>query len=129
MTFYHSKIQDNFKGQATKAVLDLLDEHNTHVCFLPPNSTDRLQPMDISVNKPIKNYMRKEFQEWYAEQIVSQIDSSNDTDSDIEPIKYPLPVMRELGAKWLVGMHQHMHANPHIVFNGFIKAGITTAID
>lgn len=120
-------IQDNFKGQATKAVLDLLNEHNIHVCFLPPNSTDRLQPMDLSVNKAIKSYMKKEFEEWYAEQIMSQIDSSND--DDIEPIEYPLPVMRELGAKWLVGIHQHMCANPQIIVNGFVKSGITNAID
>ena len=40
----------NFKGQITPAVNDLLDDNDIQVCLLPPNTTDRLQPMDVSVN-------------------------------------------------------------------------------
>ena len=58
-------IMDNFKGQITPAVNDLLDENDIHVYLLPPNTTDRLQPMDISVNKPAKDFLRQRFQEWY----------------------------------------------------------------
>ena len=45
-------IMDNFKGQVTPAVNDLLESNNIHMCLLPPNTTDRLQPMDISANQP-----------------------------------------------------------------------------
>ena len=47
-------IMDNFKGQVTAAMTDLLEKHRIHSYLLPPNTTDRLQPMDISVNKPVK---------------------------------------------------------------------------
>ena len=40
-------IIDNFKGQITSSVTSLLEENNIHVCLLPPNTTDRLQPTDI----------------------------------------------------------------------------------
>ena len=43
-------IFDNFKGQITKDVLHLLEDHNVHSVRLPANCTDRLQLMDISVN-------------------------------------------------------------------------------
>jgi len=55
-------VMDNFKGQVTEKMLKLLDEHNIFPCLLPPNTTDRLQPMDMSVNKPAKAFMRKQFQ-------------------------------------------------------------------
>lgn len=42
-------IMDNFKGQVTTP--DLLEASNINVCLLAPNTTDLLQPMDISVNK------------------------------------------------------------------------------
>ena len=54
-------IVDNFKEQVTSSILDLLEQNEIHVCLLPPNTTDRLQPMDISVNKPAKEFLRKKF--------------------------------------------------------------------
>ena len=42
-------IIDNFKGQITTAVNNLL-EQNILVCLLPPNTTDFLQPMDIAIS-------------------------------------------------------------------------------
>ncbi len=51
-------IMDNFKGQVTDSVNKLLDDNNILVCLLPPNTTDRLQPMDISLNKPFKSIIQ-----------------------------------------------------------------------
>ena len=44
-------IFDNFKAQCTSSLLSLLDSHNINVVLVPPNCTDRLQPLDLSVNK------------------------------------------------------------------------------
>ena len=44
-------IMDNFRGQITPAINSLLEDNNIHVCLIPPNTTDLLQPLDISVNK------------------------------------------------------------------------------
>ena len=65
-------IMDNFKGQITESVSSLLDQYNIHVCLLPPNTTDRLQPMDVSVNKPAKDHLKKQFNEWYTQQVLAQ---------------------------------------------------------
>lgn len=45
-------IMDNFKGQKTPPVMQLLEGYCLHVYLLPPNTTDKLQPMDVAVNKP-----------------------------------------------------------------------------
>ena len=70
-------IMDNFKGQVTESVLKLLDDHNILVVLLPPNTTDQLQPMDISVNKPAKEYLRKRFEEWYSMKVMKQLDDED----------------------------------------------------
>jgi len=66
-------IMENFKGQVTEKMLKLLDEHFIYPCLLPPNTTDHLQPMDVSVNKPAKAFVRKQFQLWYCGEISSQL--------------------------------------------------------
>ena len=54
-------IMDNFKGQITSTVAELLESNNIHVCLLPPNTTDQLQSMDLSVNKPAKDFLKRCF--------------------------------------------------------------------
>ena len=44
-------IMDNFKGQTTPSVTNLLEVNNINVCLLSPNMTDRLKLLDIAVNK------------------------------------------------------------------------------
>ena len=125
-------IMDNFKGQITESVLSLLDQHNIHVCLLPPNTTDRLQPMDISVNKPAKDHLRSQFNEWYTQQVVAQLDGEdveNLEDVELQTINLGMPAMKELGAKWLVNAAQYISDNPHIIVNGFVRSGIAGALD
>ena len=41
-----------FKGQCTEEVLQMLEENNIERVCAPANCTDRLQPLDLSMNKP-----------------------------------------------------------------------------
>ena len=56
-------IFDVFKGQMTEVVFSMLEENNIHVVKVPPIGTDRLQPMDLSVNKSVKEFMCRKFQQ------------------------------------------------------------------
>lgn len=105
---------DNFKGQVTPAISELLVSHNIHVCLLPPNVTDRLQPMDLSVNKPAKDFLKRCFEDWYARQIVSQLDGNNVESASIAPVDLGLPAMKELGASLLVQMAEYFADHPEI---------------
>ena len=52
----------------------------------------------------------------------------NRSDSELEPINLGLPILKELGAKWLVEIAEHFADNPQIIVNGFIRSGITGAL-
>ena len=119
-------IMDNFKGQITSSVTSLLEENNIHVCLLSPNTTNRLQPMAISVNKPAKDFLRRWFEDWYSQQITKQLHGNEIESVDLQPINLGLPVLKELGTRWMVDMAE---CNPQIIVNGFVNAGITGALD
>ena len=124
-------IMDNFKGQITTSVSSLLEDNNILVTLLPPNTTDLLQPMDISVNKPAKEYLRREFEKWYSEEVMKQLegkDLENLEEAELEPINMGMPILKEIGAKWLVGMAEYLSDNPQFVVNGFLHSGIAAAI-
>ena len=122
-------IMDNFKGQVTPAMTELLERHHIHSCLIPPNTTDRLQPMDIAVNKPAKTFLKEQFQNWYSEQVTRQLDGEDVENVDLEPVELSMAVMKEIGAKWLVDMADYISNNPQFIVNGFLHAGISEALD
>ena len=106
---------DNFKAQCTQELLTLLDDNFINVLLIPPNCTDRLQPMDISVNKPAKDFLRGEFKSWYAKQVCSQFRG----ESEKAPIDMRLSVVKPLGFEWMKRLYDYIKSQPHLVSNGF----------
>ena len=52
----------------TSRILQLLDDNYIDVVFVPPNCTDQPQPLHLSFNKAVKDFMRGKFQKWYSNQ-------------------------------------------------------------
>ena len=50
-------ILDHFKGQTTQKVLNLLEENYFMYILVSAYCTDRLQPLDVSVNRAAKQFM------------------------------------------------------------------------
>lgn len=102
---------DHFKVQLTDKVTAALEEHNIQSVLIPATCTDRLQPLDISVNRSAKVFLRSEFQHWYANQISSQQDSK---DCNFEPVEMSAPYMKCVGAKWLIHLYDFFLDSPDI---------------
>lgn len=83
--------------------------------------------MDVSVNKPFKDFMKRKL---YTDEISKQMEGSADLNTvELDPVDLSLPLLKEKGAQWLVESVDYLSENPEIVANGFIKSGITSAID
>ena len=50
-------IMDGFQAQCTSKIVKLLDHHAIDVVYVPANCTGELQPLDLSIDKPIKNFI------------------------------------------------------------------------
>ena len=111
-------IFDRFKGQCTDQILKLLDDNNIRIAVVPANCTDRLQPLDVSVNKSVKDYLRQQFQTWYSDQVCSQLDQK-ETTMKISPVSIQMSVVKPLGANWLISLFEYMISKPEIMINGF----------
>ena len=122
-TFPALAIFDVFKGQTTDAIYKLLEENNIYIVSIPANCTDRLQPMDLSVNKSIKDFMKTQFNNWYSSQVFEQLE-----DKEQKPVDLRLSVMKPLGAKWLIKLFNYLKANNGIIINGFKAAGIADIV-
>ena len=100
--------------------IELLKENNIDIALVPANYTDQLQPLDISVNKAAKNFMRDQFQSWYAEQIQQQV---HDNIKNLVDLR--LSIVNPFSPKWFVQLSDYFKAHPEIIKNSFKGASIT----
>ena len=119
-------IFDVFRAQMTEDFRDLLKKNHIKFVYVPRCCTDRLQPMDLSVQKSVKENMKASFSTWYADQITKQM--SGNTDCEICPVQMQLATMKELFSAWLFKVYQMLCNKPEIIRNGFKDAGITEAL-
>ena len=89
----------DFLAQCITGVTKLLDHHAISIVYVPVNCTGELQPLDLSVNKLVKNSIMQRFQEWHTEQIVQQKEDGSSIKSMAD---FPMQLMKLLGAKWIM---------------------------
>ena len=112
-------IFDRFKAQCTATVLQVLEENNI-LALVPPHCTDRLQPLDIAVNKSVKEFLRAEFHDWYSKLVCKQLEESN----DVQPVDLRLTIVKPLSATWIMNLMDYLQLHPEFGINVFRKAGL-----
>ena len=62
-------IYDGFRGQTTEDISAMLAENNIKTVQIPANCTDKLQPLDVAINKPMKDRLKSNFVHWYSKEV------------------------------------------------------------
>ena len=88
--------------------------------MIPPNCTDRLQPLDVSVNKPAKEFLHQKFHTWYAQIVCAQLEGK----APREPLDLCMSVVKPWGAQWMTELYDYLKTKPGIIKNGFKASGI-----
>lgn len=61
----------------TESFLNYMTANNVMIVEIPPNYTDSwVEPLDLSVKKPVEDFLKRKFQSWYADSISQQLKSS-----------------------------------------------------
>ena len=91
-------ILDVFSGQMTTPVTDKLAENHIKYVKVPANMANLFQPLDLTINRSAKAFMKKNFTEWYTLEVIKQLDSGKNA----EEIEVKLLPSKPLHASWLI---------------------------
>ena len=121
-------ILDVFRGQITEDVTSLLQKHNILLVLVPNNMTHMFQPLDLTVNKHCKTFLKNLFSEWYSRQIENELPLGKNIE-DVN-IQFLLTTLKPLHAKWLLEFYNHItsETGAEIILNGWKAAGIYDAL-
>ena len=120
-------IFDTFKGHKGDEMESLLLENNILSVIVPSNCTDLLQPLDLSVNNPLKDHLRCSFQSWYSQHVSKQLEEGKEPEDVL--IDTRLSVMKPLSAKWITSAYDYLRSESRIVHGGVRETGIVEALD
>ena len=120
-------IFDTFKGHKGDEMDSLLMENNILSVIVPSNCTDLLQPLDLSVNKPLKDHLRRSFQSWYSDEVSKQLQEGKEPE-DIK-VDTKLSIMKPLGTRWITSAYDYLRSRTGIVRGGFSAAGIVEILE
>jgi len=85
---------DHCKVHTSKKILDFLKNNNILYDIIPAGTTGYLQPLDVSINKPLKTYIKQKFDHWYGTYGISDVNKT--------PKGYLRPPSYDLLIEWTI---------------------------
>ena len=96
--------------------------------MVPANMTHFFQPLDLTVNGSAKNFMKKKFVTWYANEVKKKIEEG----VPIESVEIDLSLARikQTHALWLIELFNFLTSEEgkKTILNGWKKAGVTNIL-
>ena len=115
-------IADIFKGHWTDAVVTEVKRSIGKICAIPNNMTNIFHPLDLSVNRSCKFFLRREAQPWHSLQIEKQMKEGKKA-HEIN-VDTRISIMTPLHAKWVVLFYDYMKNHSDMVLAGWRKSKI-----
>jgi hypothetical protein len=112
---------DVFTGQKTDEVKKVFKELNCTTSFIPPGCTGFVQPLDVAINKPLKNRIKE----------LSEIHYDNYME-EWENHKYTVGERRILVTHWVGQAWREFHKDKkskELIVKTFEKLGLSLAVD
>ena len=107
---------DSFEAHVTDRVKRVLERENTNLAAIPGGLTSILQLLDVSLNKPFKDGVRKRWMEWMA----NGIHEFTATSRQKKPSE-------ELICSWIADAWREIPTD--MIESSFLKCGITNRLD
>ena len=90
-------IMDTFKGQDNDEVAKLCHKNICALIIVPHNLTNKSEPLDITVNKPARSFIKDKYNMWYTEQVAKQLNEGK-APADVD-VSLNLSEIKPLNAK------------------------------
>ena len=123
---YSMIVMDTFKGQDNVEVKALCFKIDCELVIVPHNLTNKLQPLDISINQKAKNFISHKFNTWYPDRVSEQL-KKGIAPGDVK-VSMKMSDLKPVHARWLVDMYTYLKQQKKSILNGFDKAGITEPV-
>ena len=94
---------------------------------VPNNWTNYSQPLDLTVNKGSKDFLRNEAENWYSQEIMKQMQVGK-LSNQIK-VNIRISVFKPLHAKLIAKYYDYPRSRPEIIINRWKESEITDHLE
>lgn len=119
---------DVFAAHRGDVLLDRLKANGIIPLFVPAACTDKLQPLDLTVNKEYKDILKARFHDWYAQEVMGQLqerEAEGDDASGYVRVNLKTSVLKPVHAQWIMSAHEEISQRNSLIRKGFSLAGLS----
>lgn len=109
-------VWDMFRSHRTEPIKKRIKDCKTDLAVIPGGLTSLIQPLDVSINKPFKENLRKQWNTWMSEGEKSFTKGGNMRHASLEEM-----------CKWIVTAWNEI--KPELIIKSFKKCGISNKLD
>ena len=102
----------------TEEVAEELRKKNISVAVIPGGCTSKIQPLDVSLNKPFKSSCRSQWVKYLQQSIVQQ-----------EPGERFKTASKQQVLDWVVQSNKDLDSKKELIRKSFLVCGISNALD
>ena len=117
---------DTFKGQDNDILKKLRAVNNYDVVIVPHILTSKFQPLDLSVNKVAKSFIQNKYNDWFADQVFTQLQIGKDS-TDVK-ISSKSSDLKPIHARWIADWYNHVIKKKEMIVRGSSSVGISEAV-
>lgn len=122
-------ILDVFAAHRTPDVLEEFQQHGFELVFVPANCTSELQPLDLSLNGPLKEKCKHGFAQWYSQEVCDHIKQRQEEGEEVSTVvsfqpDLRLSVIKPLHCRWLMDAFAEVSSERQLVRQGWESGGI-----
>ena len=112
-------VMDSFRAHCTEDIQDVLARANSNISFIPGGCSSKLQPLDVSLNKPFKTICRMSFSTFCR----SQLSTMGDPTGRLKTAS------KQQVVQWVEEAHKYQSERPEVVIKSFQVTGISLSLD
>ena len=112
-------VLDSFRGHLTDNVKKAFRKGNTVMAVIPGGCTSKVQPLDVSINKPFKTELRKSWK-------IYMRDSAKIARESGARVK---AASKEEVVSWIVSAVSSIQAKPELIMCSFLACGISNTLN
>ena len=118
-------VLDAFRCHIMESIKKHLRKANAALAVIPGGCTSILQPLDVSVNKPFKGWLRASWTD-YIRADAARVDAERKAGKELSKIRAP---SKQLVVDWVGSALDKLRTRPDLVRKSFVVTGISSALN